>query len=559
MVVEVQKHVCDGYLLKWFIAAGLAWLEHNRERVNRLNVFPVPDGDTGTNMCLTLQKAYEAIASVDEHHVGVVSGYIAQGALRGGRGNSGVILSQLLGGFARAIREHDVFDARLLANAYQKGVDAAYRAVIKPVEGTILTVARESSESLSRYVEKHTDLVGALDALLNAAKQALRKTPDILPILKEAGVVDSGGQGLVYILEGMARALHGETVYMSDQSVFPYPVALSNFDAFPEVDLSPDDEDGYGFDVQFLMYGQNLDVDKVRRDIDAMGWSTLVVGDEALIKVHVHVHDPGEPLSYAVKTGARIDDIVVENLQAQYETYATSRSQTAADRSSIAVIAVAAGNGIHRLFKDDLGAGYVIPGGQTMNPSTDDFLRAIESVSQQKIILLPNNKNVVLAARQAVQQAAELMPDRVIRVVPTTTIPQGIGAMVAYGDVKHSDTLDQVAGAMQDAVRGIVTGEVTRAVRESRLNGLTIQAGQFIGVLDGALLTAGDHAETVLQALLEKAIDEPHELVTLYYGKEISKAEVDQLVETLGERFPEMVFEVVYGGQPLYPYLLGVE
>lgn len=554
MAVETKIQVCDGHLFKWFVAAGLAWLEHNQEIVNRLNVFPVPDGDTGTNMCLTMQKAYDAIANIDEPHVGIVSNQIANGALRGGRGNSGVILSQLLRGFAEVLKDHAHFDVQVLTKAYQKGVEAAYAAVIDPVEGTILTVAREAAEALENYIESYDNLAGALDTMVMAARKSLANTPNLLPVLKKADVVDSGGQGLVYILEGMWRVMRGESVHMSDPATSLHLPAQEH-----EIDLTADDDEGYGFDVQFLLHGQHMNVDTVRADIDAMGWSTLVVGDERLIKVHVHVHDPGVPLSYAVRTGAIVDDIVVENMQAQYELYVEERMQPGqADKTTVdgvAVIAVATGDGMQQLLSNELNVAHVIAGGQTMNPSTDDFLKALDLLPNTEIILLPNNKNILLAA----QQAASLSKEKQVRVITSTTIPQGISAMVTYGNLSETGTLDEIADAMQDAVAQVITCEVTTAIRDSHLNGLAIQQGQYIGLLDGDLVVVGDDVDQVVCQLLEKAIDDTHELVTLYYGNSVEPSTPQSLVDTLSGTFPDLEFENVYGGQSLYPYIFSVE
>ena len=559
MVVEVQKQVCDGYLLKWLFTAGLAWLEFNQEKVNQMNVFPVPDGDTGTNMVLTMRKANDLVATMDEMHVGIVSEQIARGALRGARGNSGVILSQLWRGFASALRGHEVFDAELLAHACRQGVEAGYKAVMDPVEGTMLTVARQATEALEAYVEDHDDLRGALDTLLAAAQKSLNRTPEMLTVLKKAGVLDSGGQGLVFLLEGMARMVHGENVPMGEQA----PQGNGEQPQSWEQALAPDDEQGYGYDVQFLMHGESMEVDAVRLAIDAMGWSTLVVGDEALIKVHVHVHDPGEPISYAVRVASWIDDVVVENMQAQYEEYVAGRanSQGAEPTSSqqvdgIAVITVASGSGLQKLFAEGLRAAYVITGGQTMNPSTDDFLHAIENLDNDQIILVPNNRNIVLAA----QQAASMARGRRVRVVPTTSVPQGISALLAYIDAHDAgEDMTAVVDAMGEAMRHVITGEVTRATRSAHIDGLDVEQGQTIGLLNGSLVAAGDTLTEVVVSLLRRANASEMDLITLYYGEDQDASAAAALAAHLADIFPNQHVETVYGGQPLYPYLISVE
>jgi DAK2 domain fusion protein YloV len=553
MVIEIRKQVCDGHTFKWLTAAGLAWLEHNEEIVNRMNVFPVPDGDTGTNMRLTMQKAHDAVADLDEPHVGIVSDRIAKGALLGARGNSGVILSQLMRGFAEVMRSHEVFDAKRLAEGCQSAVERAYQAVIEPTEGTILTVGRLVSEALNQYVKTSDDLCEALDVMVAAAEDALQKTPDLLPVLKEAGVVDSGGQGLLFILEGMQRMTHGKPVNIGQSDV-----KTSNGDDW-ESALKPDDDEGYGYDVQFLMRGANMNVDAIRAQIDSIGWSTLVVGDSNLIKVHVHVHDPGEPLSYAIRSGATIDDIVVENMQAQYEQYVeerVNRTQHTDNKKvdGVAVIVVASGDGFIDLFSDGLNAARIITGGQTMNPSTEEFLNTIESLPNHEIILLPNNKNIILAA----EQAAALARGKTVRVVPTTTIPQGISAMLAYIDMRD-DTIDVVALAMKEASKIITTCEITQAVRDSRLDNLNVRQGQYIGLVNGKLVAVADDLLQSIRGALQKAGADRHELITIYYGEGLNENEAQKIVDTLAAEVPASTLELVHGGQPLYPVVIGIE
>ncbi len=550
MKVETTYLVCDGLALKWLFAGGLAWLEHNREQVNALNVFPVPDGDTGTNMLLTLRKAYESVANQDENHVGQVAQAIAKGALHGARGNSGVILSQLIAGFASIIKAHDVFDIELLDAAVKSGVEAAYKAVMEPTEGTILTVARETAEALSVYASAHDDLGDALDVMVKAAHRSLIRTPDLLPILKRAGVVDSGGQGFVFMLEGMMRVLQGEPVNL-ELEPNPHERAWQN-------PLEPDDEEGYGYDVQFLMHGDQMNVEKIRADIDAMGWSTLVVGDETLIKVHVHVHNPGDPLSYAINSGAAIDDVVVENMQMQYEANMQQRfNAPTADSPALSgpqVITVATGSGFERLLRQDLGAAHVIHGGQTMNPGTNDFVEAIQQINADSFILLPNNKNIILAA----QQAATMLPDKIVHVIPTTTLPQGISAMLAYLDHQNAET-ETLIDAMTQAAKSIISAEITQAVRDAHLDVLDIEAGQYIGLLNGDLVTTADSLESALIDILGKAGGDEYELITIYYGSDLSEAEAVALQKTLENTFSEQNIVLVEGGQSLYPLVISIE
>lgn len=559
MAVVLNQHVVDGHLLKWLTAAGLAWLEHNHEHVNRLNVFPVPDGDTGKNMLQTMRSAYAEIAGMQEGHVGIVGAAIAQGALLGARGNSGVILSQLWYGFAEALRGSEFFDAVLFARAVMNAVEAAYRAVTAPVEGTILTVAREAADAAARAVEENgvTDLSKLLEIIVSAASSALARTPDMLPVLKKAGVVDSGGQGLLYILEGMLRLTRGQDVISMNGS------AGSAHDNYLSDALEPADERGYGYDVQFLMRGEGMDVAAVRAAVDAMGWSTLVVGSSQLIKVHVHVHDPGEPLSYAVRLGAALEDVVVEDMQAQYQRYIAERAAAESHErddvlvsaDEIAVIPVVSGAGMRRLFTRELRAARVVNGGQTMNPSPQDFLDTIAALPNERVILLPNNKNVVMAA----QQAAALAKGRSVRVVPSLTLPQGISAMVAYSNVPPAADLDTAVRTMTEALEFVTSCEVTTATRDVEFDGLVVRRGQYIGLLNGTLAAAGDDLAALVLDLLRQAGAEERELVTLYYGDGLSRRSAAALVERLTTHFSAPDFEIVQGDQPLYPYIISLE
>jgi hypothetical protein len=551
MAVNIDNRVCNGHRLKWLVAAGLAWLEQNHQKVDQLNVFPVPDGDTGKNMMLTMRSAYNEISGMDEPEVGIVGDAVAHGALMGARGNSGVILSQLWQGFAEVIRGQDVFDAPIFVRACESAVQMAYRGVTNPVEGTILTVAREATEAVVRYAEesKEPDLRKLLAVMVEAAQESLLRTPELLPVLKKAGVVDSGGQGLVYMLEGMLRLMNGEAVLRASGKI-----EITDAKDWQEA-LKPEDTEGYGYDVQFLMHGRGMDVSAIRADIDAMGWSTLVVGNDRLIKVHVHVHDPGKPISYAIGRGASIDDVVVENMQDQYQHYVDERLarqfDTEQQMKEVAVVTVANGEGLQRLFERDLQAAYVISGGHTMNPSTQDFLAAIDALPNNKIILLPNDKNIILAAKQA----ASLARDKDVRVVPSVTLPQGISAMLAYTNVAQSDSIDEVEAALQAALKHVTSGEVTAAVRDYQ----DVRVGQYIGLVDGALVVAGDTLLDVVRDLLAKAIRDDSELITLYYGDSLDERGARALLEPLGETFPDQSIELVWGGQPLYPFIISVE
>lgn len=561
MIVELSRRVCDGIRLKYLFAAGLAWLENNKERVNQLNVYPVPDGDTGTNMTLTMRKAYAAVADWEDSHVGKVAEAVAKGALLGARGNSGVILSQILRGFANGLKDRDTFDVPTFAYCCKLAADAAYRAVEKPVEGTILSVTKAAAEAAYRIAQEENDLQVILEVMLATAKDALRRTPEQLDILRKAGVVDSGGQGLVYIFEGMARMLQGEPVMLHE--------TLMSGEAHHDGDthdgtwadeLEPEDEEGYGYDVQFLMRGESFDVAEVRRDFEAMGWSTLVVGDESLIKVHIHVHNPADPIGYAINKGAALDDIVVENMQLQYEAQAAKRVKKDLDDApllveGVAVIAVAAGDGLRKLMRNELGVSVVISGGQTMNPSAEDFLAAINALPNAEIVLLPNNKNIILAA----EQAATLSVTKAVKVVPTRSIPQGVAAMFAYVNTKDGADFETLYEAMRESVSSVHSGEVTTATRTITLDGVDVQEGQIIGLLDGKLAAAGDIIDNVVHELLGAGNAANSDLITLYFGDSVREAQANKLADALRTAYPRPEIQVLRGGQPLYPYLISLE
>lgn len=553
MKAGLNTQVCDGRQLRRLIAAGLAWLEQHQGLVDSLNVFPVPDGDTGKNMVLTMRSANQEIRAAASREAGAVGSTLAHGALMGARGNSGVILSQLLAGFAESIGDHSHFDAARLNAAWCAAVNKAYQAVTDPVEGTILTVARDTGRALTESVEAQgeEDLAVLLETMVAAAQVSLLHTPELLPVLKKAGVVDSGGQGLVCILEGMLRLVQGQPVLGAGAS-------SSAAAGVRQGALEPEDEDGYGYDVQFLMHGEDMDVRAIHDGIDDLGWSTLVVGDASLIKVHVHVHDPGEPISFAIAQGAWLNDVVVENMQEQYEQYVDRRPGQAAEEEvteagEVGVIAVAAGAGLTHLFREELGAAHVIEGGQTMNPGTQEFLAAMEGLPQRAFVLLPNNSNIVLAARQA----AQLAGDYDVRVVPSKTIPQGIEAML-HRPMRVED-LDSATLAMEAALDEVISASLTIATRDAEIDGLQIRAGQYLGLLDGRPCVAGDDLDETLQRVVQLALSDEGELVTLYFGEQVELHQAEALAATLAGELEEVEIELVRGDQPLYPFLISVE
>lgn len=539
---------CDGYLFKRMAEAGLAWIEHNQEKVNQLNVFPVPDGDTGTNMFLTMRKAVDEIASLNEGHVGTVCQALAYGARLGARGNSGVILSEWWRGFAEALKDRETFDAALFAQACKNAVERAYKGTLKPVEGTILTVTRQAMEAVTERARVEKDLYTLFELKVSAAYESLRHTPDLLPVLKDAGVVDSGGQGWTFIMEGMLRLLRGEEIEPRTDS----PVAVGQ--AGWQEALLPEDEQGYGYDVQFLMRGQGMDVDAVRAAISEIGWSTLVVGDDELIKVHVHVHDPGVPISYAIQSGAALDDVVVENMQRQYEAYVAQRQkreiQTQAPVDGAAVIAVAYGDGMRTLLAE-LGTAFLIEGGQTMNPSTEEILKAIENLPTDRVIILPNNKNIILAAQQTASVSVKK-----VSVIPCTSVPQGLSAMLRLDPDGNEE---RVVKEMVEAIHDVETGEVTVATRTVELNGVSVQKGQTIALLNGKLIASAPNIDEAILELLEKAGTVDRERITLFYGANISKSEVNRIVDLVRSTYPSHEIELHDGGQLHYQFIISIE
>ena len=542
---EKARAVADGQDFKELVRAGLGWLQHHQESINVLNVFPVPDGDTGTNMVLTMQSAWNEIADLVESNVSEVAHKVAHGALMGARGNSGVILSQIWRGVARGLDGKGTFDGPELATALEEGVETAYKGVIRPVEGTILTVVRDVAEEASRAAEHSNDLVYILEQMVLRGQASVAYTPNLLPVLAEAGVVDAGGQGLYVILEGMLRYLQGEAVE---------DVQVANGAEVSLVVPVPTEEEGYGYDVQFIIVGEGLDVGIIRQRIDGMGDSTLVVGDPTTVKVHVHVPDPGEPLSYAVNLGS-LRDVIVEDMQAQYQDFMSSKespSLIVSDTASteLGLVVVAAGDGLVKVFQS-LGVAAVVRGGQTMNPSTEEIMTAINSVPCEKVIVLPNNKNIILAAEQARD-----MCEKPVAVVPTLTIPQGIAAVLA---LNYQADLDVNMQAMTRAAGEVHTGEVTTATRDVELGGVAVSEGQLIGLHDGELVISGGSSGEVVLKLLDRMNASELEIVTLYYGAEISDADAQELVDQLQAEYPDLEFEAVEGGQPHYFYLVSVE
>ncbi|HLW01088.1 MAG TPA: DAK2 domain-containing protein [Ktedonobacterales bacterium] len=545
--------VFDGQDLKQALLAGASWLEQHREAINALNVFPVPDGDTGTNMSATMRAAVKELADANDASAAVIAERLARGALMGARGNSGVILSQILRGLAQGLEKKTTFTALDLAGAFQEASKLAYRAVIRPVEGTILTVIREVAEAAQQGAGQGDDIVAQMQEIVTAARQAVAKTPDLLPTLKQAGVVDAGGQGLTMLLEGIWRYTRGDVMQTIVAEVPRQQTEVKK----GRVSV----EEEFGYEVVFLLHGQNLDVEHIRDTITQMGGvSTVVAGDAKLLKVHTHTLTPGKILDYGVSLGSLMD-INIENLQEQSLRYeAESKAEHAEDDGAeessqrelgeIATVAVAAGDGWVKLF-ESLGVGAIVPGGQTMNPSTQELLEAVQKVSSPKVILLPNNGNVILSARQVPD-----LTDKEVHVVPTDTMAEGVSALLAFN--YESDFTSNCA-TMDNAAKRVQTAEITTAVRSVQIGGVHVQEGDIIGLLNGRLVVAGTNMQNIIRDTLQRMKAEQYEIFTLYYGEEVTAEQADETARQIKSWYPSQEIEVLSGGQPYYAYILSAE
>jgi hypothetical protein len=532
---------CAGSGLKKMLQGGRVWLEVHVQHVNDLNVFPVPDGDTGTNMLQTLAAALESAAELNpDAQAGRVAAAAAQGALLGARGNSGQLLSIFLGGLAESLAGLTTFTATDFAQAAQLGVEKAYQAVPEPVEGTILTVAREAAEAAQQSANNSPDLLALFTRMVEAAQKAEANTPELLSILQEAGVTDAGGQGLVYILEGGLRFLQGVPVEAGTPT--EHSRLKTEFARKAQQNAA---EHQYGYDVQFLIRGDALNVTAIRAYIQSIGWSTLVSGNERLVKVHIHTRNPGEPLSYGAQQGA-LTDVVVENMEEQAKQFVREHSLP----SQMGVVAVVPGAGLARIFKN-LGATQVVAGGQTMNPSTQELLTAIEEVGTQRVLLLPNNSNIILTARQV-----QSLSDKQVGIVPTRSIPQGLAAMLAF-DAQAPLAANQEK--MLKAAQGVQTLEITSAARDTTWNKLPLQAGTIIGLLNDQLVSQGQSNCAVALDTLAQMELEAHELLDIYFGRDCSPQEAALLADAIKAHYPDLEVHLHEGGQPHYHYIISVE
>jgi DAK2 domain fusion protein YloV len=544
------------------VQAGASRLTVNAEYVNSLNVFPVPDGDTGTNMNLSMTTGAKAVADSTVNTVGEMTQVLSKGLLMGARGNSGVILSQIFRGFSKAVVALDVLSAQDLADAFHGGMETAYKAVMKPVEGTILTVSRGASEGAARKAAKTDDVIEVMEAALDGAKRALAKTPEMLPVLKEVGVVDSGGQGLVYILEGFLSALTGE--YIESAEFEPTPGVMDdmvNAEHHRSVQGQiSTDEIHFGYCTEIMVrigegptVTDEFDYEGFRNYLDGLGDSLLVVNDDEIIKVHVHTEQPGEVMNFGQKFGSLVK-VKVDNMRLQHETILEHDREEGfsapKERVPYAVIAIAAGEGLAEIFKS-MGVAYVISGGQTMNPSTEDILKAISEVNADKVIVLPNNKNIFMAA-DAAAEVAEVP----VAVVPTKTVNQGMTAMLAFDEA--AEIKDNKA-AMTEILDDVTSGQVTTAVRDTTIDGLPVRKDEFIGMVEGKIVVSNpDLVESSVETL-EKMITEDTEIVTLIIGVDGSEAQAKEIIAKIEEVHGDLEFEIHQGDQPVYPYLFAAE
>jgi uncharacterized protein len=545
-VAQKKQSGADGPLFKQALLGSLSWLSSNHEEVNRLNVFPVPDGDTGTNMLLTLQSAVEDIKESDAAEVSKIAKLASHGSLMGARGNSGVILSQIFRGFARAVEGKSSLTPAELAAAFEEAANAAYRAVNKPTEGTILTVAREAGRAAAAAASSPDAKVAHVIAAAAAgARAAVLKTPSQLQILREAGVVDAGGFGLQIILEGMLKS-----VEEIESSLGGLPASAPSAPVASQVAIALP-EGGWGYCTEFLIEGSNLDLDRIKTQIEALGNSVLVVGEPELVKVHVHTDDPTRVISLAGGYG-KLLKLNVGDMSTQHRRILETEGQAAdAPRpNGVGLVAVVAGPGLVEIFRA-LGVDAIVEGGQTMNPSTQDMLTAIESVPYDEVILLPNNKNVILAAKQVLG-----LTKKKVHVIETHSVPQGVAAVVAFrGDRSGAENL----AAMRPEAERVHTIEVTHAVRDTRSNGLRVKKGDVIGLINDKLEAAGsDYAEVVNKALSKLGPDS-FELVTVYRGQDASDDELAKLESAIRSKYPDLEIEVQQGGQQHYPFILSVE
>lgn len=545
----------NGLVLAKMIDLGSKNLAKNAEKINSLNVFPVPDGDTGTNMNLSMSSGAKETAANVVENIGELGKSFSKGLLMGARGNSGVILSQLFRGMTQHIADKSEIDAKEFAAAIQNGVSIAYKAIIKPVEGTILTVAREAAEAGVKAAENTTSIIEVMDAIYLEAQESLKRTPELLPILKEVGVVDSGGQGLVCVYQGFVASLKGEEIEGLD--TVETNVVDMQFEDDHDMDFMSPEDIVYGFCTEFTVRldkdKKEFNEDKFREDMSKFGDSLLVISDSEYVKIHVHTETPGEVFNYGQQYGELIK-IKSDNMREQHrEVLRKQEAKQASAPKEVkeqAMISISMGAGLSKVLKS-MGVDYIVEGGQTMNPSTEDIMKAIKEVNAKNIYIFPNNKNIQLAAKQA----AELAEENVF-VIESKTAPQGLAAVMVFNSQLSPE---ENFANMQEVLSTVSTLEVTHAVRDTNIEGVEIKKDQFMGIKDGKIVVSDLSLNTVLEELLEKSLDEDKEIVTLYLGEDSTDEYTDFLEELLENKYPDVEVELIESGQPVYPYIIGVE
>ena len=547
----------DANMLKKMFLSGAQRLDSKKEWINELNVFPVPDGDTGTNMTMTIMSAAREVQAIENPTMESLAKAISQGALRGARGNSGVILSQLFRGFSKEIKEVDVIDASVLASALERASETAYKAVMKPKEGTILTVAKGMSVKALEVFGETEDLVEGIEKILEYGDYVLSQTPEMLPVLKQAGVVDSGGQGLMEVLKGAFDGLLGKELDLSETFKPSSKVSVSNNEDIDTADIK------FGYCTEFIVmlekpYDQNTE-NEFKEYLSSIGDSIVCVNDEDIVKVHVHTNDPGlaiqKGLTYGSLTSMKIDNMREEHqekvIKDAERQAAKQKEAYEAPRKPVGFIAVSIGEGMNEIFKG-LGVDYVIEGGQTMNPSTEDILKAVDHVNADTIYVLPNNGNIILAA----EQAKILTEGKELVIVPTKTVPQGITAVVNYIDGESAQTNME---HMLEEIARVKSGEVTYAVRDTMIDDKVISEGDIMGIGDAGILSVAKDISEAAMELIDTLVDEDSELISIYYGSDTSQEEAEELAEQVEEKYPDVDVELQNGGQPIYYYVLSVE
>lgn len=565
----MEINTIDAAAFAKMFLAGAKNLDAKKEWINELNVFPVPDGDTGTNMSMTIMSAAKEVSALENPDMKSLAKAISSGSLRGARGNSGVILSQLFRGFTKVIAKYDTIDVNVLCDATQKAVETAYKAVMKPKEGTILTVAKGASDKALELVDTTDDLIFFIDEIIKEAERVLAKTPDMLPVLKQAGVVDSGGQGLVQVLKGGFDSLLGKEIDYTIEGISDTKKAEDG-SKNSYIDAQANQEIKFAYCTQFLIMLDKPFYSKKENEfksyLETIGDSIVVVADDEIVKVHVHTNDPGMAMQKALTYGS-LTTIIIENMKLERDEKisamkekemqstalgeAPKAEEVKEEPKEVGFISVSIGEGIGEIFKG-LGVDYIIEGGQTMNPSTEDMLNAISKVNAKNIFILPNNKNIILAANQAVS----LVEDKNIFVIPTRTIPQGITALINF--IPESSAKEN-AERMTEELDTVKTGQVTYAVRDTMIDDKEIHQGDYMGIGDKTILSVGKDMETVTREMLSEMMDEDSAIVCIYYGEETTEADANKLAEDIEADYPDVEVEVHFGGQPIYYYVISVE